>query len=146
MMRPVLSLDDAKKIVDAAEAEARRMKLEIVVAVMDSGARLIVLHRMDGARPGNPDIAIGKASTSALTCRPSSVWERWIDGPHKAYATFPFIASGGGIPILIDGFCVGSIGVSGAKAHEDEKIAAAALKLAFPNAKTARAGEEDVPA
>jgi glc operon protein GlcG len=145
LMRPALTLDDAKKFLDAGENEARRMKLEVVIAVLDNGARLIALHRMDGARPGNPDIAIRKASTSALTCRPSSVWERWIEGPHKAYATFGLLASGGGVPILIDGYCVGAIGVSGAKAEEDERIAAAAVRQVLPNAKTAREGEEDVP-
>lgn len=143
-VRPVLTLDDAKGILAAAEAEASRNGWEITTAVLDSGGKLIALHRMDGARPGNAEIAIGKASTSAMTCRPSSVWERWIEGPHKAYATFPVLASAGGVPIIIDGYCVGAVGVSGVKAAEDEQVAAAAIHHVLPQAKTARDGEEDV--
>jgi glc operon protein GlcG len=144
ILRPAITLDDAKRLLAAAEEHARSLKLDVVIAIMDSGARLMALHRMDGARPGNPDIAIGKATTSALTCRPSSVWERWIDEPHPAYATFPVIASGGGVPIIVDGYCVGSVGVSGAKASEDEAIAVAAIRSVFPDARTARTGEDDV--
>jgi glc operon protein GlcG len=98
---------------------------------------------MDGARPGNDQIAIAKANTSAMTCRPSRVWEKWVDGPHKAYATFPFIAAQGGLPIIIDGELIGAIGVSGVKAFEDEQIAMFAVKTVFPGATTARAGEEN---
>ena len=46
-----------------------------------------------------------------MTCRPTVVWEKWIEGPHKAYATFPFIAAQGGLPIIIDGDLIGAIGV-----------------------------------
>ena len=95
------------------------------------------------ARPGNDEIAIAKATTSAMTCRPTVVWEKWIEGPHKAYATFPFIAAQGGLPIIVDGDLIGAIGVSGVKSFQDEQIALAAIKAAFPDAKTVRAGEEN---
>ena len=71
------------------------------------------------------------------------VWEKWIEGPHKAYATFPFIAAQGGLPIIVDGDLIGAIGVSGVKSFQDEQIALAAIKAAFPDAKTVRAGEEN---
>ena len=77
-----------------------------------------------------------------MTCRPSVVWERWIEGRHKAYATFPFLAAQGGVPIIIDGDLIGAIGVSGVKSVEDEQIAMAAIKAVFPQAATCRAGEE----
>jgi glc operon protein GlcG len=78
-----------------------------------------------------------------MTCRPSVVWEKWIEGPHKAYATFPFIAAQGGLPIIVDGDLIGAIGVSGVKSFQDEQIALAAIKAAFPQATTTRAGEEN---
>ena len=78
-----------------------------------------------------------------MTCRPSVVWEKWIEGPHKAYATFPFIAAQGGLPIIIDGDLIGAIGVSGVRSSEDEQIAMAAIRAVFPQAKTAREGEEN---
>src|SRR5262245_22894324 len=141
-MKPVITLDDAKKMLAVAEAEAARNKWEVVIAILNDGGRMVVLHRMDGARPGNDEIAIAKATTSAMTCRPSAVWERWIEGPHKAYATFPFLAVQGGLPIIIDGELIGAIGVSGVKSFQDEQIALAAIRAVFPQAKAARAGEE----
>ena len=138
-----LTLDDAKKLLAAAEEEAARNKWEVVIAILNDGGRIVAVHRMDGARPGNDQIAIAKATTSAMTCRPSAVWERWIEGPHKAYATFPFIAAQGGLPIIIDGDLVGAIGVSGVKSSEDEQIAMAAIKAVFPQAATTRPGEEN---
>jgi len=142
-MKPAMTLADAKKLLAAAEEEAARNKWEVVIAILNDGGRIVAVHRMDGARPGNDEIAIAKATTSAMTCRPSVVWEKWIEGPHKAYATFPFIAAQGGLPIIIDGDLVGAIGVSGVKSFEDEQIALAAIKAAFPQAATARRGEEN---
>src|SRR5688572_27948846 len=142
-MKPALTLDDAKKLLAAAEDEAMRNKWEVVIAILNDGGRIVAVHRMDGARPGNDQIAIAKATTSAMTCRPSVVWEKWIEGPHKAYATFPFIAAQGGLPIIIDGDLIGAIGVSGVRSSEDEQIAMTAIKPVFPNARTVRAGEEN---
>ena len=138
-----LTLDDAKRLMAAAEEEAARNKWEVVIAILNDGGRIVAVHRMDGARPGNDQIAIAKATTSAMTCRPSVVWEKWIEGPHKAYATFPFIAAQGGLPIIIEGDLIGAIGVSGVRSSEDEQIAMAAIRAVFPQAKTAREGEEN---
>jgi uncharacterized protein GlcG (DUF336 family) len=142
-MKPAMTLDDAKKLMAAAEAEAVRNKWEVVIAILNDGGRIVMVHRMDGARPGNDEIAIAKATTSAMTCRPTVVWEKWIEGPHKAYATFPFIAAQGGLPIIVDGDLIGAIGVSGVKSFQDEQIAMTAIKAVFPDAKTVRAGEEN---
>jgi glc operon protein GlcG len=142
-MKPAITLDDAKKLLAAAEAEAAKNNWEVVIAILNDGGRIVAVHRMDGARPGNDDIAIAKATTSAMTCRPTVVWEKWIEGPHKAYATFPFIAAQGGLPIIIDGDLVGAIGVSGVKSFQDEQIALAAIKAVFPQAATTRRGEEN---
>ena len=141
--KPAITLDDAKKLMVAAEAEATRNKWEVVIAILNDGGRIVAVHRMDGARPGNDQIAIAKANTSAMTCRPSAVWEKWVDGPHPAYATFPIIAARGGLPIIVDGDLIGAIGVSGVKSVEDEQIALAAIQAVFPQARTARAGEEN---
>ncbi len=141
-MKPVLTLEDAKKLMAAAEDEAARNKWEVVVAILNDGGRIVAVHRMDGARPGNDQIAIAKATTSAMTCRPTLVWEKWIETRHRAYATFPFIAAQGGLPIIIDGELIGSIGVSGVKSSEDEQIAMYAIRTVFPDAKTTRPGEE----
>src|SRR5215467_7520479 len=140
-MKPAMTLDDAKKLLAAAEEEARRNNWEVVIAILNDGGRIVAVYRMDGARPGNDEIALAKARTSAMTCRPSAVWERWIEGPHKAYATFPFLAAQGGLPIIIDGELIGAIGVSGVKSFQDEQIALAAIRAVFPQATTTRPGE-----
>jgi glc operon protein GlcG len=142
-MKPALTLEDAKKLMAAAEEEAMRNKWEVVIAILNDGGRIVMVHRMDGARPGNDQIAIAKATTSAMTCRPTLVWEKWIDGRHKAYATFPFIAAQGGLPIIIDGDLIGAVGISGVKSSEDEQIAMFAIKTVFPQAAVTRAGEEN---
>ena len=141
-MKPALTLDDAKKLMAAAEEEAVRNKWDVVIAIVNDGGRIVMVHRMDGARPGNDQIALAKAETSSMTCRPSAVWEKWIETRHRAYATFPFIAAQGGLPIIIDGDLIGAIGVSGVKSTQDEQIATFAIKQVFPQAKTTRAGEE----
>ncbi len=80
-MKPAITLDDAKKLLAAAEDEARRNGWEVVIAILNDGGRMVALHRMDGARPGNDQIAIAKATTSAMTCRPTVVWEKLDRGP-----------------------------------------------------------------
>src|SRR3954463_5451278 len=117
-MKPAMTLDDAKKLMAAAEAEAVRNKWEVVIAILNDGGGVVAGPRMEGARPGNDDIAIAKATTSAMTCRPTVVWEKWIEGPHKAYATFPFIAAQGGLPIIVEGDLIGAIGGSGGKSFQ----------------------------
>ena len=141
IMKPALTLDDSKKLLSAAEEEAKRQDWEVVISVLNDGGRIIAVHRMDGARPGNDDISLGKANTAAMTARPSGVWERWIQNDHKAYATFGLVAAAGGVPIIIDGHLVGAVGVSGVKASQDEKIALHAINTVFPEAATTRVGE-----
>lgn len=137
----VLSLDDAKRLLEVAEKEAIRNGWEVVIAILDDGGHLIALHRMDGARPGNPDVAIRKARTSAMTERSSKVWEDWILKGRTSLLGFPVLALQGGLPIIIDGQCVGSIGVSGVQSHQDEQIALAAVKAVFSEAVFVRPGD-----
>jgi len=143
ILKPALTLDDAKKLLAAAEEEAKRQCWEVVISILNDGGRIIAVHRMDGARPGNDDISLGKANTAAMTARPSSVWERWIQNDHKAYATFGLVAAAGGVPIIIDGHLVGAVGVSGVKANQDERIALHAINSVFPEAATTRVDEKN---
>ena len=143
ILKPALTLDDAKQLLAAAEEEAQRQGWEVVISILNDGGRIIAMHRMDGARPGNDDISLGKANTAAMTARPSGVWERWIQNDHKAYATFGLVAAAGGVPIIIDVHLVGAVGVSGVKAIQDEQIALHAINTVFPEAATARVDEEN---
>lgn len=139
--KPVLTLDDAKKMLAAGEAEAIKYKWNIVIAILDDSAILVALHRMDGARPGNPEIAVQKARTAALTQRSSKIWEDWVNGGKLSSTTMPFLTVRGGLPIIVDGECLGSIGVSGVASHQDEQVAMAAIAAAFPDFTTVRPGD-----
>ena len=141
-MKPVLTLEDAKKILAAGEAEAARNKWAVVIAVLNDNGILVALHAMDGARPGNPQTAINKAMTSAMTQRSSKVFEDWVVKDERtSLLGMGFLPLQGGLPIIVDGQCLGSVGVSGVASHEDEQIGNAAIKAVFPNAVYVRPGD-----
>ena len=141
--KAVITLDDAKKLLEAAEAEAVANHWKVVIAILDDGGHLVALHRMDRTRPGNPDIAIRKAHTAAMTLRPSTVWEKRVLEGRTSMLSMPLLTVQGGLPIFIDGDCIGAIGVSGVQSHQDEQIALAAIRRVFPDARTTQAGEEN---
>ena len=82
--KPFLSLEDARRIAAAAEAEARRHGWAVAIAVVDDGGHLIWLQRLDGAAPVAAQIAPAKARTAALGRRESRVYEAMINGPRAA--------------------------------------------------------------
>jgi glc operon protein GlcG len=126
--RPMLTLDDCRKISEAAEAEARKNKWNVCIAILDDGGHLLHLARMDGATPANAEIAIEKARTAALTRRSSKMWEDRVAGGRIVMLKMPVLPVQGGLPIMAEGTCVGAVGVSGVQSHEDEQIAVAGIK------------------
>lgn len=127
--KPFLSLEDARRIAAAAEAEARRHGWAVAIAVVDDGGHLIWLQRLDGAAPIAAQIAPAKARTAALGRRESRVYEEMINGPRAAFLSAPGLDGmlEGGVPIIVDGHCVGAVGVSGVKSNEDAQIARAGI-------------------
>jgi len=141
-MKPVLTLDDAKRMLAAGEAEAVRNHWEVVIAVLNDSGILVALHAMDGARPGNPQTAINKAMTSAMTQRSSKVFEDWVVKDRRtSLLGMGFLPLQGGLPIIVDGECLGAVGVSGVASHEDEQVGVAAIKAVFPAAVFVRPGD-----
>jgi glc operon protein GlcG len=126
--RPMLTLDDCRKISEAAEAEARKNKWNVCIAILDDGGHLLHLARMDGATPANAEIAIEKARTAALTRRSSKMWEDRVAGGRIVMLKMPVLPVQGGLPIMAEGTCVGAVGVSGVQSQEDEQIAVAGIK------------------
>jgi uncharacterized protein GlcG (DUF336 family) len=121
--------DSARSMVDAALSHASDLGVAVSVAVVDSSGNLVALQRMDGAMFVSPEIASGKAWTSAAFRAPSgTVAENlapaggFVSG--IASATHGrFMPRQGALPIP-DG---GAIGVSGATSAQDEEIAQAGL-------------------
>lgn len=123
--KPCLTLDECKKMIAACEAEARRNKWEVVIAILDDGGHLLMLERMDGATPANAEIAVQKGRSAAVSRRSTKMWEDRIKDGRLSMLNMPVLPVQGGIPVMYQGECVGGIGVSGVQSHEDEQIAQA---------------------
>ncbi|MDA8110299.1 MAG: heme-binding protein [Betaproteobacteria bacterium] len=125
--RPMLTLEDCRKLMAAAQAEARRNNWIVAIAILDDGGHLLHLERMDGASPANAAIAVEKARTAAVSRRPSRMWEERVAGGRLSMLKMPVLPVTGGLPIVVDGVCVGGIGASGVQSHEDEQIVQAGI-------------------
>jgi len=126
--RPVLTLDDCVKISAAAEAEARKNNWNVAIAILDDGGHQLHFIRMDGATPANAAIAVEKGRTAAISRRASGMWEKLVHDGRTGMLKMPGILPvQGGLPILVDGTCVGGIGVSGVQSHQDDQIAQAGI-------------------
>jgi glc operon protein GlcG len=127
--KKALSLEAARKMVVAAEAEAERNHWRGVIAVADEGGWLILLERMDNpAMTASVELAAGKARSAALFKKPTQALEEAINHGRYAATTAPgFIEMQGGLPVVVDGEVIGGVGASFATPEEDEQIAKAAL-------------------
>lgn len=124
-----LTLDDVRKIAAAAEGEAKANNWAVSIAITDDGGHLMWLQRLDGAAPISAHIAPAKAQTAALGRRETKVYEDMINNGRVSFITAPTLEGmlEGGLPILVDGQCVGAVGVSGVKSSEDAQIARAGI-------------------
>jgi len=135
-LKPSLTLEDAKMMVEACGRAARALGREGTIAIVDAGGHLIYLERPDLQSPNSVDVAAMKARTAAFRERPSSnLEERVKDRP--GWLMFPNgLPMSGGVPLFHGKECVGGIAVSGI-AEDDEKVAeagAAALAAAAKKA------------
>ena len=126
--RPMLTLEDCRKISAAAEAEARKNNWNVCIAILDDGGHLLHLARMDGASPANARIAIEKGRTAAETRRSTATWQERIAKRPELLKMPQVTPVQGGLPIMADGVCVGAVGISGVQSHADEQSAAAGIK------------------
>jgi len=127
--KPVLTLEDVKKIAAGAEAEATKNGWKVVIAICDDGGHLLWLQRLDGVAPISSHIAPQKAKTAALGCRESKIYEDMINNGRVSFLRAPELGGmlEGGVPIVVDGHTVGAVGVSGVKSAEDAQIAKAGI-------------------
>ncbi|MDC8784405.1 GlcG/HbpS family heme-binding protein [Roseateles koreensis] len=127
--KPYLTLVDVKTIAAAAEAEALANHWAVCIAIVDDGGHLLWLQRLDGAPAVSAQIAPAKAHTAALGRRESKVYEDIINQGRTSFLSAPGISGmlEGGVPIMVEGACVGAVGVSGVKSTEDAQIARAGI-------------------
>jgi len=136
-IRPTLSVADARRMVDAALAEANTMAVAVTVATVDESGVMKEFRRMDGAPLVSVQTAINKAYAAAAIGMPPDDFFTAIEADPAAVASFanrPGLALiAGGLPVLVDGQVAGAIGVAGAMTGaEDRRIAEAAVGRAFP--------------
>lgn len=126
--KKVLTLDAAKKMTAAAEAEARKNGWNMAIAVVDDGGHLIHFNRTDGTQTGSIEIAIAKAKTAAAFKRATKVFEEIVKNKPAVVTISPTaIMVEGGVPVFVNQQLVGAIGVSGASSQQDGVVAEAGI-------------------
>ncbi len=129
--KPFLTLDDSRAMAAAGEAEALANGWAVSIAIVDDGGHLLWQQRLDGAVPISSHIAPAKARTAALGRRESRVYEEMINGGRVSFLSAPLLEGmlEGGVPVMVEGHCIGAVGVSGVKSSEDAQIARAAIAV-----------------
>ena len=126
--KKALTLAAAKQIAAAAEAEAASNKFAMVITILDDGGNLLYLQRMDDAQLGSIQISQGKAHTALVFKRPTKAMEDALAGGRTPLLSLPgAVLIEGGLPILVDGKVIGSIGVSGGTSAQDGMVAKAGV-------------------
>jgi uncharacterized protein GlcG (DUF336 family) len=125
-----VTLEDARRVIGAAERKAAEIGVPMNVAVVDAGGNLLAHERMDGAWLGSIDIAINKAFSSRAFDVPTRQLAQLgeVQGPafgihtsnHGRVVIFP-----GGVPLSSDGTIIGAVGASGGMPDQDEEVAKA---------------------
>ncbi|NKF21816.1 GlcG/HbpS family heme-binding protein [Solimonas marina] len=128
--RAVLSLADAERIVAAARDEAQRNSWNVAISVVDEGGHPLSSVRLDGCAAIGAYISYEKARSAAIGRRETKGYEDMINGGRNAFLAVADISRGlleGGIPVIVDGDCIGAVGVSGVKPDQDAQVARAGL-------------------
>ena len=128
LTKPILTLEDAKRIATAAEAEALANHWNVVIAVVDDGGHLLYLQRSHITQFGSVETAIMKANAAVAFQRPTKSSEDAVLSGRLIHLALPgVIPAEGGIPILHDGMVIGGVGVSGVRSFQDGQIALAGV-------------------
>jgi glc operon protein GlcG len=129
-----ITLEQAKKVIAAAEAEAQKNNWPVVITVVDPGGHAVAMHRLDNTQLGSIAVAEDKARSSILYRRPTKAFEDAVASGGIGLRVLALRGASpvdGGVLIFLDGKVVGAVGVSGVTAAQDGQIAnagAAALK------------------
>ena len=131
---PKLTLEGAQLVLVAAQARAVEIKVPMDIAVVDDGAHLLAFARMDGAKLSSVEIAIRKAQGAAIRRLPTAPARTGEEVNVVLSMGLALATEGrqipvrGGIPLLVDGVCVGAIGVSNGTEDQDVDVAQAGVR------------------
>jgi len=126
-----ITLEQAKKVMAGAEAEAKKNNWNVVMVVLDSGGNLVMLQRMDGAQFGSIEVAKDKAYSAVAFRRPTKAFDDALaqGGANLRILRLPGASPlEGGIPIVHDGKLIGAVGVSGVTSAQDAQIGRAGIE------------------
>jgi glc operon protein GlcG len=125
---PSITLDQAKRVMAAAELQAAENTWQVAITILDSGGNLVMFHKIDNAQLSAVTVSEGKARTALEFKRPSKDLDDAIargGAGNRLLALKDITPLEGGIPIVVDGKIIGAIGVSGAVSSQDAQVAKA---------------------
>jgi uncharacterized protein GlcG (DUF336 family) len=125
---PPIALDQAKRVMAAAELEAAKNSWAVAITILDSGGNLVMFHKIDNAQLSAVTVSEGKARTALQFKRPSKDLDDAIargGAGNRLLALKDITPLEGGLPIVVDGKIIGAIGVSGAVSAQDAQVAKA---------------------
>jgi uncharacterized protein GlcG (DUF336 family) len=126
--KKALTLQAAKQIAAAAEKEAASHQWTMCIVILDDGGNMVYFERMDGTQIGSIKVAAQKANSAVAYKRPTKVFADGLAGGGTAILSLPgAIAIEGGLPLVVDGTVIGSIGASGGQSKEDGIVAKAGV-------------------
>jgi glc operon protein GlcG len=127
---PPITLEAAKKVMAAAEADAIKNEWSMAIAIIDSGGHVVMLHRMDNTQLSSVELSTGKARSALYFKIPSKLLDEAISGGGaglRFLALRDIVPLDGGLPIVVDGKIVGAIGVSGMRSANNAQVAQAGV-------------------
>jgi uncharacterized protein GlcG (DUF336 family) len=125
---PVITLDQAKRVMAAAELEAAKNSWPVAITILDSGGNMVMFHKVDNAQLSAATTSEGKARTALEFKLPSKALDDAIAGGGagmRLLALKNITPIQGGVLIVVDDKIAGAIGVSGALSSQDEQVAKA---------------------
>jgi glc operon protein GlcG len=123
----MLTLEGAKNIVAAAEAEAKKNNWNMAIAIVDASGGLVLFHKGDNTRPSNVEFALAKARTAARFQRPTKALDSAVTAGRIQWLAADALPIEGGVPIVVDGIVIGAVAASGGTSAQDAQVAQAGI-------------------
>jgi len=127
---PDVTLDQARTVIIAAEAEAKERNFNVAIAVVDTAGNLVAFIKRDNTQTASVQVAQDKAVTAALYKRSSKIFQDAVasDGAGRGLMSLHRVtAVEGGLPLEVDGKIIGAVGVSGVASADDGIVAEAGV-------------------
>lgn len=127
--RAYLTLSDAELLLESAQEYAVQHNFNVSISIVDASGYLLAMKRLDGAPPISAHISLEKAKCSALSLKPSKVYEDMVKNGRGGFLSITNFVGllEGGEPVFHESELVGAVGVSGVQAFQDAEIAKYAI-------------------